>query len=495
MGRGRWQPWVWVVLGGLGFLTWHAAAQPPTTAPPAAPAADAGLATDGQSNPSLLAADQAVLDATAEVAGTQRAATKIEEVVVAPTTVASPPDLGDSQITIYADGQALVRRAEMVQLTVGRNEFELNGIARALVDGSALLRPVDGPARFTVLEQRSTLAPPAADLLQAALGREIEVRADDRTVRGTLVAIDDDGVTLSNRDGLLVHPPGTVVLPADLLLNAAQAKLTWALDTDQAGSAQVEATYLSGGFGWAADYALTILPQSQLTTLAAWVTLRNTSGLDLDDVGVQLSTAEAAKAGEPGAAVSYVPRPIDLANGGARRVLLAQSSPRRGAARWLVRVGTDNAVRVESGVRLANVAAQGLGVPLPPGPVRIYRADAQGRVQLVGQRTLAASAPGAALTWAVPADAALAPSAEVAPEVNGPVTRRVLTLHNPSADEALVTVVQALPPSGGQVIAASHTFTAPAGLQLTTDLTVPPNGRVEVRYQVRTQPAAEVQTS
>ena len=461
-----------------------------------------------QSNASLLAADRAVIDATREVAkpGKTSPAGAAEQAQVATPQGFVPPDLGNYQVTVFTDGVGLVRRVEDIDLNVGRNEFEVSEVARRIESGSARLRPLDDPARFVVLEQAGGAPRDAKQLLNAAVGREITVRDGDTKVTGRLVAVDDEGVILDCDGDVHVHPKGQVILPKAAALPDLTPRLSWMLDTERAGKAPAEITYLTHGLSWAADYAVTMLPKGQLVSFDAWVSLDNTCGVDFDNVGFIFSgdaalppvatpagTAPAAGAlvplDSPVGKRFYLPRKASLANGSARRYQLAQATAARGALRYVANVGPEGLQGLRTAVRLLNNGAAGLGVPLPPGPVRLYAPDALGRLQLVGRQNLAAVAPDAPMTFELGGDAPEGLSATVETTNEGGSVRRVVRLTNQRAEEATVTVVEKRP-AGWQFVSTSNTFGPISGGQSSTEVTVPAGGAAEVRYTINL-PGAE----
>ncbi|MBI5835268.1 MAG: hypothetical protein HZB16_23420 [Armatimonadetes bacterium] len=489
MSTGRWRPFVLLATLALSALALRTVAQ------------EAAKPKAAQSNASLLTADRAVIDATNAVAkpGKTTAAPTAEQAVAAAPQGFVPPDLGNYQVTVFADGVGLVRRVEDIDLSVGRNEFAVSEVARRIDSGSARLRPLDDPNRFVVLEQSGGAPRDAKQLLNAAVGRDIRVRDGDYTVSGKLVSVDDEGVILAADGEVHVHPKGQVILPKEAALPDLTPKLSWMLDTERAGKAPAEITYLTHGLTWSADYAVTVLPQGQLVSFDAWVNLDNTCGVDFDNVGfifagdAALPTPPAPAAGAAPNAVPmesaagkrfYLPRRASLANGSARRYQLAQATAARGALRYVATVGPEGLQGLRSAVRLVNNGAAGLGVPLPPGPVRIYAPDALGRLQLVGRQTLATVSPDAPFTFELGGDAPEGLTATVETANDGGALRRTVRLRNQRAEDAAVTVVEKRA-AGWQFVSASSTFSPVSGGQSSTEVTVPAGGAVEVRYQIQ----------
>ena len=71
---------------------------------------------------------------------------------------------------------------------------------------------------------------------------------------------------------------------------------------ENAGAARhrVEASYLTGGIGWSADYVLTIGRDDKAGDLAGWVTLKNQSGTSYRNARLQLIAGEVNRVGREG---------------------------------------------------------------------------------------------------------------------------------------------------------------------------------------------------
>jgi hypothetical protein len=129
-----------------------------------------------------------------------------------------------------------------------------------------------------------------------------ERRRRARVVQGSAgPLLDADGVTLSPEPGeRLVFPS----VPAELL---ARPALVLDLASD-AGSRELELSYLSEGLGWAATYAVVLGKDGKSGQLDGWATLENASGVELREAEVTLA------AGRPSGpdAAEPVPQPLGL---------------------------------------------------------------------------------------------------------------------------------------------------------------------------------------
>ncbi len=488
MKQGRWR-WAGVLAIGA-LLCWRLAA------PAQEPKGE--LRNDPPPRQGLNEPARQDLDVTREVEKRQAPA-KADTAPLAevPAKDATPPDLGPLQVTVFTDGQALVRRKETFALSVGLNNLEVDQVARRLDPSSVRLRPLTPVEGFRLLEQTS-LSPTtsAKDLVAAAVGKPVKVRDGRYSVEGTLVAVEDDGVVVASDREVHVHPPGDVILPAGDRPTIAP-RLGWQVESKAAGNADLEISYLTAGLTWAADYALTIGANDRAVAFEGWVRVGNTSGAAYGDVGLifadgKSGTVADAKAepkadakSEPTGPVRryFLPRKVALPDGASKRLSLVQAPTARSAVRYLAALTPSGPTGVRLVAELVNSASNGLGLPLPPGPVRLYAPDRLGRLDLVGQQSLPATPLDAPLRF----DLGAVDDVEVKVVDSNPGTgalRRQVTLKNLRTEDVVVRVVEQRP-GAWQVTSATAGFTPPKDGAATAEVVVPANQSKELAYQIR----------
>lgn len=490
MSSRRWRL-VGLVVAALALVVGGLTAQEPAAKSATRPAPKPASVA---SNSSLAAEDAKLIDASGAVAKPAAAPSVATAAEPAAAKGYLPPDLGPSQVTIFRDGQALVRRVETLDLVSGKNEFTIKDVARGLDPSSGKLRPWNEAGRFTVLEQRGGKARDAKTWLNSALGKDVRLRDGNYTLKAKLLSADDQGVVVADGDEVHVHPKGELIVPNSNTLPDLAPSLTWVVDTDRPGKAEGEVTYLTGGLNWAADYAVTVSERERLVTLDAWVTIDNEAGLDLTDTAFVFADDLAGRATKTSPTTTgrrfYMSRKASLPAGTSRRFVLAQVPSLRGALRYVATLGPTGLVGVKRAVQLQNVVGAHLGMPLPPGPVRLYTTDALGRVQLTSTGELGATDPDQALTFELgDADGV---EAKVDSETNGGTVNRVVKVRNLKAEEVTVRVVERRP-GEFSVAGGARTFSAVVGGVSFTEITVGANASAELRYNLKVPPAPEKQ--
>jgi hypothetical protein len=86
--------------------------------------------------------------------------------------------------------------------------------------------------------------------------------------------------------------PGLPIFPA---LADEKPTLSWELDTDKAGKASAELSYVTGGMNWEASYNVVAPVKGTDLDLAGWVTLDNQTGKTFRDARIKLMAGDVNK--------------------------------------------------------------------------------------------------------------------------------------------------------------------------------------------------------
>lgn len=349
-----------------------------------------------------------------------------------------PPPLATAQeqgvsLTIYNQDLALVRDVRSETLKAGANSLRLTNVAAQVDPSSVILRSLTDPAGTRVLEQNYIYDLASSDALLAKYqGQEIRVVTQDSTVyTGTLLSSAGD-LLLQAGDGTLTMLRRDAVreinfpkLPEGLVTRPA---LECLLEASKAGEHTLELTYLTAGMNWTADYQLLWANDEKTLDLNGWVTLNNSSGAGFENARVKLVAGTIHRVSAP-ALVEAVPvakaapapevaerplfeyhlyeiqRPIMLSNNTSKQIEFTSAAGVKTQKRYLFEFTTlryrgwgvffdpgygSEPAQTNARVVLefANSEDAGLGLPLPAGRVRIYKADMDGTRQLIGEDTI-----------------------------------------------------------------------------------------------------------
>jgi hypothetical protein len=332
-------------------------------------------------------------------------------------------DQTDLSLTAYNNGLALVRDVRTLSLPTGELRLHFNDVAEQIRPETVSLRSISSPGTVSILEQNyeyDLMSP--AKLMEKFVGQKVRLvnfsnQVGFEEVDATLLSANNGYIYQVGGEIFLGHP-GTVVLPEipDNLI--ARPSLIWTVDNTEANQT-LEATYLTRGISWKADYVLTLAKDDSSLDLAGWVTMNNQSGATYENTRLKLVAG----------AVNIVPdRPQMRARRGAIMLEKAMSMPAEEsfAEYHLYTMPRRTTIKQNQSKQLALMNASGvatkkryeyrgqlhfysqpmppmlgenisvfldfeneeendLGVPLPGGVMRIYQEDSEGMLQFAGE--------------------------------------------------------------------------------------------------------------
>ena len=350
----------------------------------------------------------------------------------AQSPVVSTPESREAvSLTIYNGGFGVVREVRQIDLPSGVVDVRFEGVPAQIDPTSLAFKSLTAPGALSVREQNYQYnLVGTRSVLDAAVGRRIRLTRElgDRVVTetGVLISQPGQGRIVRLDDGrVLVDPVGTIELtelPPGLL---SRPSLLWKLGNERAGTHRVEASYLTNGVGWEADYVAVVDESGARLDLTGWVTLQNQSGAGYEGAQLQLiagdvrrvrdevirpqfdmaveAVAVSRAAPEQEAFFEYhlytFPTPTDIAENETKQLELLSAAEARVGRRLVIdatgqyfpfyrapRPGASGQeVSAAVVVTLDNTETNGMGMPLPAGTVRVYQADRRGNLQFLGE--------------------------------------------------------------------------------------------------------------
>jgi hypothetical protein len=335
-------------------------------------------------------------------------------------------------VTVYNDGRGLVREERNLELSAGINEVRFMDVASLIQAPTVRVAPIEG-APFNVLEQNyeyDLLSP--AKLLDKYVGQTVTL-VQQKLSNNSTVEESVEAKLLSNNNGtvweiggkIVVNPPYSRMIfpnvPENLI---ARPTLVWQIGAPAAGKRKIEASYITGGMQWSADYVLSLDPTEEKAGLQGWVTVNNNSGASYNDAKLKLVAGDVHKAAPPvqsldmlrradmamaaSAPVAFqeeglfeyhlytLDRPSTLKNAQTKQIQLLQAEGIRITKDYVLNGGTRYFQSVWSGpaekekvavfISFKNAdTTPGLGQPMPKGIVRVFKKDRSGSPQLIGE--------------------------------------------------------------------------------------------------------------
>jgi len=335
-------------------------------------------------------------------------------------------------ITVYNSNLGLVRETRRLTLPAGRIALRFADVTAQIRPETVHLASLTAPSSLRILEQNyqyDLLNP--AKLLDKFVGRDLTLvlrRYQNNSesfepVQATLLA--NNGGQVWRINGQIVINPTNIAemrfpdLPKNLV---ATPTLVWDLDNNETGAQNIEASYLTNGMNWRADYVLLVNADDTKGDLQGWVTLTNASGSSFDDARLQLVAGDVNRVTEErnmalaGAMAKRamdsesqfqeqgffeyhmytLQRPTTIRDNETKQVSLLEAAGFEVKKEFVLNgqryyyTGYNNpgaAIKEKVGVfmQFRNAQTNKLGMPLPAGTIRLYKKDDKGNQQFIGE--------------------------------------------------------------------------------------------------------------
>jgi len=335
-------------------------------------------------------------------------------------------------ITVYNSNLGLVRETRRLTLSQGQVALRFADVTAQIRPETVHLASLTAPAALRILEQNyqyDLLNP--GKLLDKFVGKEITLvmrRYTNNTesfepVQATLLS--NNGGQVWRIKGQIVINPTNITemrfpdLPKNLV---ATPTLVWDLENRESGSQMVEASYLTAGMNWRADYVLLVNADDTKGDLQGWVTLTNASGATFEDARLQLVAGDvnrvsnerldmlasgmARKSMESESQFQEqgffeyhlytLQRPTSIRDNETKQVSLLEAAGFDVKKEFVLNgqhyyytnynnPGQPIKEKVGVYVQFRNSQQNKLGMPLPAGTVRLYKKDDKGNQQFIGE--------------------------------------------------------------------------------------------------------------
>jgi hypothetical protein len=330
----------------------------------------------------------------------------------------------DLMVTIYNGNLGLVKDTREARLPAGMSEVQFADVAAQIDPTSVHLKSLTDPAGLRILEQNYEYDLLSAQkLLEKYVGQKVRLyQGSGSYVEATLLSTDGpvfdiNGAIHMGHQGQIVFPS----LPENLV---SKPTLLWLLRSAATASQRVEASYLTGGISWKSDYVVILNAADDRADLTGWVTVDNKSGATYKDAALKLVAGDVNRARDDRtrqalemaakSVAAAAPASRDFVSEGffeyhlytldgrttikdkQTKQLTLLSAANVPVRKELAFFGARDYYRTQYGtpmsnqkvsvfVELTNSKPNNLGVPLPKGKVRVYKADKSGSQQLVGE--------------------------------------------------------------------------------------------------------------
>jgi hypothetical protein len=333
-------------------------------------------------------------------------------------------DQKDLMVTIYNGNLGLVKDAREARFDAGMLEVQFADVAAQIDATSVHLKSLTDPSGLKILEQNYEYdLLTSAKLMEKYVGKKVRLYQSNGSYQEATLLSTSGPVYEINGQIHMGHY-GQVVLPALPENLVSKPTLVWLLRNARAAAQRVEASYLTTGINWKADYVMVINAGDNKSDLTGWVTIDNKSGATYSNAALKLVAGDVNRAREP----RQLGRMMDVASKAASpanaerdfksegffeyhlytldgrttikdnqsKQLSLMSASDVPVDKHFIYYGAADYYRTQYGVpmsnqkvgvyiELRNSKENRLGLPIPKGRVRVYKADSSGSQQLIGE--------------------------------------------------------------------------------------------------------------
>ena len=450
------------------------------------------------------------------------------QLVAAAPQAITRDDQKDLMVTIYNGNLGLVKDTRETRFDAGMLEVQFADVAAQIDPTSVHLKSLTDPSGLRILEQNYEYdLLTSAKLMEKYVGKKVRLYQSNGSYQEATL-LSTNGPVYEINGQIHMGNFGQVVLPALPENLVSKPTLVWLLRNARAAAQRVEASYLTGGINWKADYVMVINAGDNKTDLTGWVTIDNKSGATYSNAALKLVAGDinrakdrrenvgrmmdmAQKAASPAAAerdfksegfFEYHLYTLDgrtTVKDNQTKQLALMSAADVPVDKHFIYYGASDYYRTQYGVPMSNQKVgvylelknskdNRLGMPIPKGRVRVYKADSSGSQQLIGE------------DWVdhTPKDEKIKIKMGDAFDVVGERTQKdwkkiasnlyevewEISLRNHKKEAVTVQVVEPMP-GDWEVIRASHAHEKIQAFTAQWKIPVPKEGETKLSYRIR----------
>jgi len=318
-----------------------------------------------------------------------------------------------TEVTVYNQNFALVKEVRNLFLKSGVNLVEYKDVAAKIDPTSVFFRDMQYPDTFVLEQNYEYDLVSRSKILEKYLDKDLTIAVKEgdqfKEYTGKLLSY-SEGILLQTSSGVVSLSPDKITfpkLPENLWV---KPTLVWKLYSANEGARQTQTSYLTDDLQWHAEYIAKVNDSDDKMDFKGWVSVDNQSGTSYPNARLKLVAGDVHRVQEyqynemydyvkeSGAAVPQsfseealfeyhmytLERQTDIMNNQIKQISLL-ASENVPVKKVFYYDGASNGTKVQVKLNFKNSEAQGLGLPLPKGKVRVYKEDKQGQQQFVGE--------------------------------------------------------------------------------------------------------------
>ncbi|MGD2247300.1 MAG: DUF4139 domain-containing protein [Candidatus Methanofastidiosia archaeon] len=318
-----------------------------------------------------------------------------------------------TEVTIYNQNFGVVKELREINLDEGLNTVLIQDVAKLIDPTSVSIKDLTGVTQ--VLEQNYLYdLVNKQKIYEKYIGKEITIiDKNQNTITGVLLSFLGNELIIQNDTGVHVVMAEQVSLPKLPEGLITKPTLKWLLESEKAGTHDIQLSYMTSGLNWVCDYVAVVDEDDSHVDLTCWVTITNNSGATYKNAKLKLIAGEVHKVEEgvpppvayeeeakAGAAqfqeeaffeyhLYTLQRKTDIMDNQQKQVTLFTADSVAVQKEYVFEESNyyrgSNQGNVKVMLTFENTQDNNMGMPLPKGKVRVYKKDSEGQLQFVGE--------------------------------------------------------------------------------------------------------------
>lgn len=337
-------------------------------------------------------------------------------------------DQEEISVTVYNSNIGLIKDVREVYMERGEVSLKFMDVASQINTKSVQVKSLTSPHNMQILEQNYEYdLMNYSKMMDKFVGKKVkllttnEFKDKKEVVEAKLMSYNSGQPIYKIDNEIHLGHSGRVILPEIPENLIATPTLIYLLDNNYGRTQKLQATYLTGGINWIADYVMEVSEDDKECDINGWVTINNTSGATYKDAKLKLVAGEvhrvedlrdrtqiyAEKAARQAGAPQFeeeeffeyhlykLNRKSTLKNNQEKQIQLLEAKGVSidkelvvyGISGYYTRRYREKIPKQDVNVYLSfkNSKDNRMGMALPKGTIRIYKPDSDGMLQFIGE--------------------------------------------------------------------------------------------------------------